>query len=76
MRNHLLPLCVVLAASAAADFDYPDFSSTGGLTFVGSASTTGNRARICPSVPNLSGAMWHTTRQDVVAPWTATFTFE
>jgi glucose/arabinose dehydrogenase len=60
---------------AHADVTYVDFSSTAGLTLVGSAATAGNDLRITPDQPSQVGAVWATTRQDVTSPFTSEFTF-
>ena len=44
-------LVASLAANATADFDYPDFASTAGLTLVGAAAQNGTALRLVPAPP-------------------------
>ena len=76
MRSLLTCLLLGLPAPALGDFDYPDFTDTTNLDFVGAGSAVLGRARVCPSVPNIAGGVWYATRQDVVSPWTSEFVFE
>ena len=65
-----------LSTSAAlADVTYADFSSTAGLTLVGSAAGLGDELQINPDQPSQVGAAWATARQDVTSPFTTEFTF-
>ncbi len=65
-----------LSSSAAlADVSYVDFSSTAGLTLVGSAAGVGSELQVTPDQASQVGAVWATTRQDVTSPFTSEFTF-
>ncbi len=70
-RALALPL---LASPAFADLSYGDFSSTAGLTLVGSASPTTTRLRLTPNTQNQVGGVWANARQNVTAPFTTEFT--
>ena len=80
-RRTLQPLSTTLivaslAANAIADFDYPDFSSTAGLTLVGAAAQSGNALRLVPALNGQAGAVWIQTQQQVVNGFETVFTFQ
>src|SRR5882672_5046299 len=80
-RRRLRPLSTTLfvaslAASATADFDYPDFSSTAGATLVGAAAQNGNVLRLVPATGNQAGALWIQTQQQVDNGFETVFTFQ
>ena len=57
-------------------FTYPDFSSTDGLTLVGSAKTFENRLRLTPADFDETGAAWVNLRQPVGDGFDTTFQFQ
>ncbi|MCP3918935.1 MAG: hypothetical protein GY711_25595 [bacterium] len=63
----------LLAGTAAADILYSDFSSTSGLTLLGSAGQAGNRLQLTPASPSQAGAAWFGTRQNVTQPFSTLF---
>jgi hypothetical protein len=50
-----------LQSQAGIIINYPDFSSTAGLTLVGSTTTSGNQLELTPSAIGQSGAAYSTT---------------
>jgi Bacterial lectin len=70
----ILSLAVAVNAHAAT-FNYPDFSSTSGLTLVGSAAQNGSFVRLTPNTQDQYGAMWYNTPQFVAGGFTTTFQF-
>lgn len=77
-----LPRCLVLvvltllgAKTTRADFNYSDFSSTGGLNLVGTAAQSGSNVRLTPASANQAGAAWHAAQQQIVEGFSTTFTF-
>lgn len=54
-----------LSASAFADFNYNDFSSTSQLNLVGSTVQSSNRLLLTPSARTSVGAVWHGIQQRV-----------
>ena len=65
----------VLAGTARGDFIYPNFSSTTGLNFAGTAVQAGSNIDLTSNAGNQAGAIWRTDRQAVAGGWTAQFTF-
>jgi hypothetical protein len=61
--------------SASADFMFPDFSDTTGLTLVGSAEVIEQRLRLNPDEGSQAGAVWFTTKQAVASGFETTFQF-
>lgn len=56
------------ASSAAhADFNFTDFSSTAGMTMVGSAAQTGNSILLTPAGRAMSGATWYSAAKQNVS---------
>lgn len=55
-----LTLACAAQASAAPVIDYPDFSSTAGLTLNGSAARVGDVLRVTPALINQSGSFFAT----------------
>lgn len=55
----------IASSAQAGSFSYPDFSTTSGLTFVGSAGTAttgdGTVLRVVPAASNQAGAVYSTT---------------
>ena len=64
----------LLAQPAIADINFPDFSSTSGLTLAGSASRSGSVLRLTPSDGGQVGVAWFSQRQNVVDPFVCEFT--
>lgn len=52
---------------AFADFNFPDFTTTPGLTLAGSATLTGNTIAVTPSTDNTAGGVWYTAGKQMVA---------
>jgi hypothetical protein len=73
--NPLVVLPLAVAVSAHAAINYPDFTSTAGLTLVGSAAQNGSFVRLTPALQNQYGAMWYNTPQYVAGGFTTTFQF-
>lgn len=69
-----LVLACGLAAPARADFNYPNFASTGGLTLVGNASQSSNSILLTPSLGSQAGAVWANTKQMVSTGFDASMT--
>jgi hypothetical protein len=69
----ILPLAVAVNVQAA--INYPDFSSTSGLTLVGSAAQNGSFVRLTPNTTAQYGTMWYNTPQYVIGGFTTTFQF-
>jgi hypothetical protein len=59
--------------SASADFMFPDFSDTTGLTLVGSADVIEQRLRLNPDEGSQVGTVWFTTKQAVAGGFVTTF---
>jgi hypothetical protein len=70
----ILSLAAALSAHAAS-FNYPDFSSTAGVTLTGNAAQNGSFVRLTPSTTVQYGAMWYNTPQYVIGGFTTTFQF-
>jgi hypothetical protein len=73
--NLIAILSMGLAVTAHATINYPDFSSTSGLSLVGNAAQNGNSVRLTPNTPVQYGAMWYNTPQYVIGGFTTTFQF-
>lgn len=69
-------LLLALAAPALADVNFPSFSSTAGLSLVGSAARSGSVLRLTPFASDRVGAAWFVTPQNVVEPFVCEFTFQ
>lgn len=69
-------LLALLAPLSSADFDYPDFSSTSGLTLVGSAAPVAGRLRLTPASNDQVGGAWHQTKQQVASGFETSFQFQ
>ena len=65
---------LLLAQPALADINFPDFSSTSGLTLAGSASRSGSVLRLTPADGGQVGVAWFSQRQNVVDPFVCEFT--
>jgi Legume lectin domain/PEP-CTERM motif len=83
VRRFILPACLLafcLAPSRADQFTYPGFSSTAGLTFVGSAGTAvtldGTVLRLTPAQAGQAGAAYHTSPFMLGASDTFSTTFQ
>ncbi|HVU64671.1 MAG TPA: L-type lectin-domain containing protein, partial [Phycisphaerales bacterium] len=63
-----------LAAPAMADFNYPNFASTAGLTLVGNATQTSNSILVTPSLGSQAGAVWVNQKQMVSSGFDASMT--
>lgn len=57
-------------------FNFADFSSPLGLTFVGNAALTANRLRLTDNVENQVSAVWLNNRVDVQNGFTTSFQFQ
>lgn len=62
VQRFAVPLLCVAATIARADFSYPNFSSTAGLTLNGAAATTGGVLQPTPSAGNSSGSTFTTSQ--------------
>lgn len=70
-----LALVAGAGSAARADFNFTDFSSTAGLTMVGSATQTGSTILLTPAERAMSGATWYTAaKQDVSLGFEASMT--
>jgi hypothetical protein len=66
----------LMAASLDAQtFNYPNFSSTAGLSLAASASPTGSEIRVSPSLPSTVGSVWYATKQRVEDGFETMFEF-
>lgn len=65
-----------LPSQAGIIISYPDFSSTSGLTLVGSATTTSNQLELTPGATGQSGAAYSTTAVPLGASDTFSTTFQ
>jgi uncharacterized protein (TIGR03382 family) len=63
-----------LASSAMADFNYPNFADTTGLTLCGNAQQSSNSILVTPSLGSQCGAVWANQKQDVADMWDASMT--
>ncbi|MSR38959.1 MAG: hypothetical protein EXS02_09000 [Planctomycetes bacterium] len=72
----LLLLCTVIAAASGQNFNYQNFSSTAGLSLLGSTAQA-NAAMRLTSVGgiNQTGLFWHQNRLPVANGFDTTFTF-
>jgi len=61
---------------ASADFVYPDFSSTTGLTPVGTAAQSGTKERLTTNGNLKVGGVWRIPKENVVGAWTTQFQFQ
>jgi len=76
MKINLFAILSLAAAFGAhAAINYPDFSSTSGLTLVGSAAQNGSFVRLTPNTQAQYGTMWYNTPQYVAGGFTTTFQF-
>jgi hypothetical protein len=76
MKTNLVAiLSLAVAVTAHAAINYPDFSSTSGLSLVDSAAQNGSFVRLTPNTEAQYGAMWYNTPQYVVNGFTTTFQF-
>ena len=74
-QSVIICIGLLLQTGAALAFNYTDFSSTAGLSLVGSAAQNGNVLRLTPAAPGLVGSAWYTQKQHVSAGFTTTFSF-
>jgi len=66
-----------LVQPATADFSYPDFTSTAGLSLNGAASAPGGGVVLVnPESVDVRGSIYHTTRQDIAGSGGFTTTFD
>ena len=76
-RAAAIAACAIsLTPFAAADLSYPDFTSTAGLEFVGSARRSGSALQLTPNQSGETGAAWAQTRQNVAAPFVTEFVLQ
>jgi hypothetical protein len=69
-------ICVLaFGANSGMAFGYPDFSSTAGLSLVGTAARNVNVLRLTPAGSSQMGSAWYTQPQPVTAGFTTTFGF-
>ena len=66
---------VAAAPAVWADFQYADFSSTAGLSLVGTATTFDNDLRLTPATANASGGAWYSAKQGVQSGFQTAFDF-
>jgi hypothetical protein len=66
---------MLFKSSVALAFTYTDFSSTAGLSLVGSAAQNANVLRLTPAAPGLVGSAWYSQKQHVSAGFATTFSF-
>lgn len=71
-----LLLLGLTASASAQDFDYVDFASVAGLTFVGNATQTGNLLRVTPAAGTQTGAAYFTTPVRVAQGFDTRFRFQ
>jgi hypothetical protein len=71
----LLAPALVAAGLTAQSFNYPDFSSTAGLTLLGNAAQSGTVLRLTANTNNQTGWAWRQSVVPVVAGFDTTFTF-
>ena len=78
MRPTFAALAIAsLSAPAVADFDYPDFSNTTTLRFVGNAGKLpSNELQVIPPLNERTGAAWHMAKELVSDGFTTRFTFQ
>lgn len=74
-QSAIICIALLLKGSAALAFTYTDFSSTAGLSLVGSAAQNGNVLRLTPAAPSQVGSAWYTQKQHVSAGFTTSFSF-
>jgi len=68
---------MISVGAARADFNYPDFNSTTGLTTVGSAAPSGGNLRLTPNLAGQVGSVWHTgAKAHLAAGFDTTFVFQ
>ncbi|HTT11209.1 MAG TPA: PEP-CTERM sorting domain-containing protein [Burkholderiaceae bacterium] len=67
---------VATSAQAAVLISYPDFSSTAGLTFAGSATQSGNQLQITPANYSQAGAAYSTSAVTLGTNATFSTTFQ
>jgi hypothetical protein len=76
MKTNLFAiLSLAVAITAHAAINYPDFSSTSGLSLVGNAAQNGSFVRLTPNTTAQYGTMWYNTPQYVLNGFTTTFQF-
>jgi hypothetical protein len=68
--------CFAVSAQAGVIINYPDFSSTAGLTFVGSAGQNGTQLQITPPATSQAGAAYSTSAVTLGANATFSTTFQ
>lgn len=59
-----------------AAINYPDFSSTAGLSLVGTAARNGNVLRLTPAIEGQSGNAWVVNKQPCAAGFDTSFRFQ
>ncbi|MEM7305981.1 MAG: L-type lectin-domain containing protein [Planctomycetota bacterium] len=69
----MLTSLAALATAPAADFDYPDFTSTPSLALIGAAKTSASKLELTPESLWQSGAAWHQDKQNVAGGFATTF---
>src|SRR6185295_18511452 len=72
----LLVVFSLVAVRAFADFKFPDFSATSGLSLVGSAAQVDQRLRLTPDLGEQAGQAWFITKQSVESGFETTFQFQ
>jgi len=76
MKTNLFAiLSLAIAVTAHAAINYPDFSSTSGLSLVDNAAQNGSFVRLTPNTEAQYGAMWYNTPQYVIGGFATTFQF-
>src|SRR5208282_307337 len=64
-----------VASAAGQVINYPNFSSTAGLSLAGSATISSNTIQLTPATTNQAGAVWYTSPVDVQGSFTTTFSY-
>ncbi len=59
-----------------APINYPDFSSTAGLSLVGQAARSGNVLRLTPATGSANGCAWATNKQSCASGFDTQFQFQ
>src|SRR5581483_10399443 len=72
----VLAVCFSATAQAAVIINYPDFSSTAGLTLKGSAAQQGNQLQVTPAAFSQAGAAYSTSAVTLGTNATFSTTFQ
>jgi hypothetical protein len=69
-------IVAITSGSALADFTYNDFSSTTGLSMVGSTTQYANKVRLTSGVAGQRGTVWTQNQQATGGGFTTSFAFQ